>query len=154
MSVFHYINSEFESVLSKSNLFLLWTKWHCDSMFEYTAFTSQCYFISAFSPPINTNWVSWIKFLKTILRPVNCWVFIYRLHIWSFMYREHKICATLIMCPWKRSCRVIVEYFVVCFGNMFSFCFVLFHFFKSILEEMSQNRVCRMIFDITCTGRC
>lgn len=130
MSVFHYINSEFESVLSKSDLYLSWTKWHWDSiMFEYSAFTSQCYFTSTFSPPININRVSWIKFLKTILRLVNCWVLIYRLHIWSFMYKEHKICTTLIICPSKRSCRVLVEYFVVCVGNMFNFCSVFLNQF-------------------------
>jgi hypothetical protein len=64
------------------------------------------------------------KIFKRILRLVNCWVLIYRLHIWSFMYKEHKICATLISCLSKRSCRVLVEYFVVCVGNMFNICFV------------------------------
>jgi len=56
MSVFHYINSESESMLSKSDLYLLWTKWHWDSiMFEHSAYTSQFYFTSVFSPHINTN---------------------------------------------------------------------------------------------------
>jgi hypothetical protein len=81
-------------------------------------------FTSAFSPLINTNRESWIKFLKIIPRLVNCWILIYILHIWSFIHREHKICVTLIICPLKRSCRALVKYFVVCAGNMFKFFFV------------------------------
>lgn len=131
---------EFESVLSKLDLYLSWTKWHWDSiMFEYCAFTSQCYFTSAFLPPINTNWVSWIKFLKTILRIINCWVLIYRLHVWSFMYREYKICSTLIICPSRKSCRVLVEYFVVCWKYVQLLFYFVFFFFNQYLRKCPKT---------------
>jgi hypothetical protein len=72
----------------------------------------------------------------------NCWVLFYRLHIWSFTYREHNICATLIICPLKRSWTVLVEYFVVCVGNMFNFCFFLINTWGNIPKQWLQNGFC------------